>query len=330
MEAIRSQSVGRKQSRVPTQKAASALSLDRRPTKLYFAYGSNLHIKQMNRRCPNSRFIGTARLCNYRWQINERGYANVTQAEGHWVDGLVYEIDDTDEAKLDINEGVAKNAYNKRYMTVLLHRAQSTLYRRPVAWIVEKGGPAAVGRQAKLVAQGRRESSLSHWQDDVLIYVNPNCTIDSNPREEYVNRINLGIADARALGVDEDYIRNCIRPFIPETTERPSSGPTAGTPKLRVLAVTRGRSGANSPARSDGRSPARKERSVSRSKQHFERRSQSWQPPKKENDQKKDQAAKSKVPPLPPRPQSNQPHDIPIVAVQEVHLSSWGWWPAFS
>ncbi|KAL7930998.1 hypothetical protein V8C35DRAFT_310978 [Trichoderma chlorosporum] len=330
MDAVRSQSVGRK-SKMPAQKAASALSLDRRPTKLYFAYGSNLHIKQMNRRCPNSKYIGTARLCNYRWQINERGYANVTQAEGHWVDGLVYEIDDIDEAKLDINEGVAKNAYTKRYMTVLLHRAQSTLYRRPVAWIVEKGGPAAVGRQAKLVAQGRRETSLSHWQGDVLIYVNPNCTLDSNPKEEYVNRINLGIADARALGVDEDYIRNCIRPFIPEATEKPPSGPASGSSKLKVPTIARGRS-ANSPARSGGRSPARKERSVSRSKQHFERRSQSWQPLKKENDQKKDQATKPKSPPLPPRPQqqSNQPRDIPVVAVQEVHLSSWGWWPAFS
>ncbi|KAH6604199.1 hypothetical protein Trco_007645 [Trichoderma cornu-damae] len=330
MEAIRSQSVGRSKSKVPTQKAASAVSLDRRPTKLYFAYGSNLHMKQMNRRCPNSKFIGKARLCNYRWQINERGYANVAEAEGHWVDGLVYEIDDADEAKLDISEGVAKNAYDKRYMTVLLHRARSALYRRPIAWIVEKGGPAVVGgQQAGLAAQGRRESSLLHWQDDVLIYVNPNCIVDSSPREEYVNRINLGIADARALGVDEDYIRNCIRPFIPEAAERIISGPAPGTPKIKLLAVARGRN-AISPAPSDGRSPpARKERSVSRSKQHFERPSQSWQPPKKDGDHKKDAAAKSKEPPLPPRPQPNQPHDVPVVAAQEVHLSGWGWWPAF-
>ncbi|PTB36406.1 uncharacterized protein TrAFT101_010292 [Trichoderma asperellum] len=329
MDVIRSQSVGSKKTKVPTQKAASAVSLDRRPAKLYFAYGSNLHVKQMNRRCPNSRFIGKARLSNYRWQINERGYANVVAAERHWVDGLVYEIDDVDEAKLDINEGVAKNAYNKRYMTVLLHRAQSALYRRPVSWIVEKGGPAAVSGQARLIAQGRRENSLIHWQDDVLIYVNPKCTLDSSPKEEYVNRINLGIADARALGVDEDYIRNCIRPFIPETADRAASNPALETPKLKVLTVVRGRN-ANSPARSDGRSPARKERSVSRSKQHFERRSRSLQPPNKDNDQKKDSSAKSKVPPLPPRPQSNQPREVPIVSVQEVQLSSWGWWPAFS
>ncbi|KAH0495671.1 hypothetical protein TgHK011_009206 [Trichoderma gracile] len=330
MEVVRSQSVGRKKTKMPTQKAASALSLDRRPTKLYFAYGSNLHVKQMNRRCPNSKFIGKARLANYRWQINQRGYANVIQAEGHWVDGLVYEIDDIDEAKLDINEGVAKNAYSKRYMTVLLHRAQSALYRRPVAWIVEKGGPVAVGRQAKLMAQGRRESPLLHWQDDVLIYVSENCTIDSHPKEEYVNRINLGIADARALGVDEDYIRNCIRPFIPETTEKSSSVPALETPRAKMLTVARGRD-ASSPARSAGRSPARKDRSVSRSKQHLERRSQSWQAPKKENNQRFDLAAKSmEPPPLPPRPESNQPRDIPIVAVQEVHVSSWGWWPTFS
>lgn len=182
--------------------------------KYYFAYGSNLHLKQMKRRCPNSKFIGCARLANYRWQINERGYANIIEAEGHWVDGLVYEIDERDEARLDINEGVSKNAYAKRHLPVQLRCVKGPLYRRPVCWIVDKGGPAEVILSAK-----RENQKTTHVVESLkrtaLVYISMDYMLDSNPKDEYVNRINLGLADARTLGMEDDYINNCIRPFIP-------------------------------------------------------------------------------------------------------------------
>ncbi|ODA83271.1 hypothetical protein RJ55_01783 [Drechmeria coniospora] len=171
----------------------------------------------MKRRCPNSRYIGHARLSRYRWQINQRGYANVVAVDddGRWVDGLVYEIDETDEAKLDVNEGVSKNAYEKRYLPILLHRASGTLYRRPVSWIVSKGGPAAVCRQAKCAAQELLVSPGQQRHDDALVYISFRHVEDSVPKEEYIDRINLGLADASVLGMKDDYIRNCIRPYIP-------------------------------------------------------------------------------------------------------------------
>lgn len=186
-------------------------------TKYYFAYGSNLHIKQMKKRCPNSRYIGRARLSNHRWQINERGYANIIGADGHNVHGLVFEIDCKDEARLDINEGVPKNAYQKRYMSVFLHRAQGLLYRRPVSWIIDKGGLAAVCRRIP-EASGPLipDSPRQLWESDVLVYISLNHVQDGTPKDEYVNRLNLGIVDARALGVDEAYISKSIRPFIPD------------------------------------------------------------------------------------------------------------------
>ncbi|KAF7548085.1 hypothetical protein G7Z17_g7299 [Cylindrodendrum hubeiense] len=195
---------------------------DTRSTKYYFAYGSNLHLRQMKRRCPGSKFIGCARLSHYRWQINERGYANVIEAEGHWVDGLVYEINETDEAQLDINEGVSKNAYTKRYMTVLLNRAHSPLYRRPTAWIVDKGGPAKVRLLAQ--ADGQIESEHpQHWEQNVLVYISLNYIVDSKPKDEYIKRINFGVNDAKALGVGDDYVSNCIRPFIPPNQNKPQN-----------------------------------------------------------------------------------------------------------
>lgn len=191
----------------------------------YFAYGSNLHLAQMKRRCPNSRLIGLARLPHHRWQINERGYANVVAAEGRWVDGLVYEIDRADEARLDVNEGVAKGAYAKELMTVMLCRAPAPLYRRPTAWIVDRGGPAEVLRLVAAAGDGdgdgggggggSGEGRPRQWQQCVLVYVSYEYVVDSKPKDEYVRRINSGVADARALGIGYDYISNCIRPFVP-------------------------------------------------------------------------------------------------------------------
>lgn len=207
-------------------------------TKYYFAYGSNLHLRQMSRRCPGSRFIGRGRLFHYRWQINERGYANVIEAEGHCVDGLVYEIDAQDEAQLDINEGVSKNAYSKSYLTLQLHYAGTALYHRPVSWLVDNGGAA----KAKVLAeqeqdQDETEDYPPQWEHDILVYISHDYTIDGSPRDEYVKRINWGLNDARALGMDREYISNCIRPYVPAPPReapirKKPSGTTTTTPAV--------------------------------------------------------------------------------------------------
>ncbi|QPG96310.1 hypothetical protein C2857_003821 [Epichloe festucae Fl1] len=189
-----------------------------RQTKYYFAYGSNLYMRQMQRRCPNSRYVGFGRLPNFRWQINQRGFANVVAAEGHWVDGLVYEIDDGDEGKLDVSEGVSKGAYEKKHMPMLVKLAGCSLYRRPVSWLVARGGPSGARKTAKH-RHGKIKSHLhvlERQASNVLVYMSLLHVADSGPRHEYVDRINRGLRDAVSLGMKEDYIRNSIRPFIPE------------------------------------------------------------------------------------------------------------------
>lgn len=47
------------------------------PQSLYFAYGSNLSHTQMKSRCPDSTYVGMGVLQNYRWIVNQRGYANI-------------------------------------------------------------------------------------------------------------------------------------------------------------------------------------------------------------------------------------------------------------
>ena len=43
----------------------------------YFAYGSNLDVTQMTRRCPDASDPRPAALADHGWLINERGVATV-------------------------------------------------------------------------------------------------------------------------------------------------------------------------------------------------------------------------------------------------------------
>jgi hypothetical protein len=94
--------------------------------RYYFAYGSNMHPVQMQKRCPDSRLIGPVRLDG--WHITfspKHSGANIyqlhcaaeseTQAAdmGPNVWGIAYEISEKDEAVLDICESVAQNSYEK-------------------------------------------------------------------------------------------------------------------------------------------------------------------------------------------------------------------------
>jgi gamma-glutamylcyclotransferase (GGCT)/AIG2-like uncharacterized protein YtfP len=81
--------------------------------KLYFAYGSNMLQDQMKERCPNHRYFGHGILKGFRWIITERGYANIIRSEADEVHGVVYRINEEDEASLDMAEGVHKGSYWK-------------------------------------------------------------------------------------------------------------------------------------------------------------------------------------------------------------------------
>ena len=75
--------------------------------KYYFAYGSNMNAEQMAQRCPEHLLVGQAILEDYEFIITTRGYASIIPVQGKTVQGLVYQINPTDEATLDRNEGVA-------------------------------------------------------------------------------------------------------------------------------------------------------------------------------------------------------------------------------
>ena len=81
----------------------------------YFAYGSNLDLPQMKRRCPSSKLISKGSLSGYRLTFNKfssgwgGGVADVIQDQGSKVWGLVFELSDTDLKRLDRYEGYHKD-----------------------------------------------------------------------------------------------------------------------------------------------------------------------------------------------------------------------------
>ncbi|KAI5243148.1 hypothetical protein E4T43_04334 [Aureobasidium subglaciale] len=164
---------------------------------IYFGYGSNLWQHQMHMRCPTSEYLGIARLDNYRWMINDRGYANVVQVEANSsaepsysnvVYGLVYSLQPSDEEDLDMNEGVPF-AYTKENLPVSF-------------WPKEKEGEFIdPHKHAK--------------KQDMLVYIDRERLVDDKPKHEYIYRMNMGIHDALKEGVPEDYVQEVMRKFIP-------------------------------------------------------------------------------------------------------------------
>lgn len=83
----------------------------------YFAYGSNLCVMQMARRCPGAVDPRPAMLANHDWLINERGVATVAPFDGSEVHGVVWRITDHDLKVLDSAEGVPVR-YRRDRLTV--------------------------------------------------------------------------------------------------------------------------------------------------------------------------------------------------------------------
>jgi phage replication-related protein YjqB (UPF0714/DUF867 family)/gamma-glutamylcyclotransferase (GGCT)/AIG2-like uncharacterized protein YtfP len=105
----------------------------------YFAYGSNLCVAQMARRCPDATNPRLATLAGHDWLINQRGVATVERFAGAHVHGVVWDLSDRDLTTLDRAEG-APVRYRRHRLTVYTPDGPSD------AWVyidhrVETGAP---------------------------------------------------------------------------------------------------------------------------------------------------------------------------------------------
>lgn len=94
--------------------------------KVYVAYGSNMNWKQMEKRCPDSRFLAVGYLCNY--QLAFRGsadsaYLTIVPKEDSIVPAVLWEISEKDEVSLNRFEGYPFQYYKD---TVAVEIAEET------------------------------------------------------------------------------------------------------------------------------------------------------------------------------------------------------------
>ena len=220
----------------------------------------------MAKRCPESRFVGTAELHDYRFQINQRGFANILYSPNDHVEGLLYLLSRTDQERLDRSEGVP-TACQKQHLTVQVFTAAIAHVGRAVPELAQQldyseyhttqftklTGSHDRSRSNKHLYMDRKtsvwsskpwrhmtrdvERNITHQQVKVhsetdteaeaiyprllqghygqeaeaLVYMSQDFQEDSEPRSEYIDRMNAGIIHARKLGISDLYIDDCLR-----------------------------------------------------------------------------------------------------------------------
>ena len=84
---------------------------------LYFAYGSNLNLFQMKRRCKDSIFLKKINLKDFRLTFRSKyRAADIEPKKNSIVPGGLFEISKSDEKKLDVYEDYPV-LYRKFYFT---------------------------------------------------------------------------------------------------------------------------------------------------------------------------------------------------------------------
>ena len=211
--------------------------------KYYFAYGSNLSITQMQERCPASAYVGVGALEGWTWRINERGFANIVEvtpkaqqplstvgtgpapplrryAAGEEADehpvvfGLVYTLPPADERLLDGYEGVPY-AYTKEMLRMRVwsdaalqdggERLKEAQFTAPDPETAA-GGPETPTTKRPPVGPCEVK--------EVLAYVDRERTTSSEPRAEYVKRMQRGVVESSEYGMPVDWMRATIGDFI--------------------------------------------------------------------------------------------------------------------
>lgn len=77
-------------------------------SKYYIAYGSNLNVNQMKRRCPTAKVMGTGFIEDYELLFKGSktgGYLTIEKAEGKSLPVAIWKVTEIDEQALDRYEG---------------------------------------------------------------------------------------------------------------------------------------------------------------------------------------------------------------------------------
>jgi len=134
--------------------------MNRKKQRIYLAYGSNLHLGQMSRRCPDAKRLGTAMLQDYQllFRGGQRGaVATVEPKKGNQVPVLLWTISPKDEQNLDYYEGYPF-LYRKETVTVNLDGIPT----KAMVYIMNDGRPLGGPSYTyyNTILQGYRDNGL--------------------------------------------------------------------------------------------------------------------------------------------------------------------------
>lgn len=98
--------------------------MELKDTELYFAYGSNLFIKQIKKRCKSVVVEAVAYFPHFEMKFTRKskksGYvADMVHSPGQLVWGVIYSINKSDLLRLDRFEGIHSGAYIRRKVVTI-------------------------------------------------------------------------------------------------------------------------------------------------------------------------------------------------------------------
>jgi hypothetical protein len=186
--------------------------------------------------------VAIARLDGWKWIICERGYATIIPPHPLREGRLLSEWGETGEADRTSRETV----YGVLYNMTSDDEAVLDGYE-----VVDPGAPAAKGHVSLSIRP--REQGKGHYtkwyvpvvvekwldsRDDLegckehvalscvdapntstctaLVYIDEECVRESDPRPEYIARMNRGITEACSIGLPEQWVDTSMRRFIPK------------------------------------------------------------------------------------------------------------------
>jgi hypothetical protein len=104
---------------------------------LYFAYGSNMNVDAMGRRCPRSKTLGLARLERHRLAVMREGWLTAVRDPSSAVYGVLWDLALSDIAALDRYEGLPQGLYAKVLQAVVAERGP----KRAIVYFGANAGP---------------------------------------------------------------------------------------------------------------------------------------------------------------------------------------------
>jgi hypothetical protein len=107
---------------------------------LYFAYGSNMDVGAMARRCPRSKALGLARLERHRLAVMREGWLTAVRDPHSAVHGVLWDLALSDIAALDRHEGLSQGLYIKETQPIIAERAP----KRAIVYFGANSGPGVL------------------------------------------------------------------------------------------------------------------------------------------------------------------------------------------